>query len=1042
MTFFILSLSTILQFTAAFLAIRLVRVTEQRGTWTLFAIVLLLMGFRRCISLFQLYTGEITPSSNLSAELIALTISMLLVTAVYLVDPAFRSFLSTRVALRRSEEKFRETVDMLPQAVYEINLEGEVVFTNIAGRKLLGLEGELGNTRIRMPDLVVESDRYRANLNVKELLEGKPNGPNEYTTLNLKGEQIPVLAYSGLIREDGEVTGLRTLVIDISELKKTQQELKASETLLKEANKIARLGSWEKDMLSGTVIWSEETWNILGLNPAQHEPSSELFSSLVHPDDRENTHIALQELLNDKKPYDQVLRIILNDGSVKFLHERGHAFYDEDDRPVRTVGTLQDITERLLAEERLTDLGRIFDTSLNELYIFKSDSLNFVQANQSALNNLGYSMEELKQLTPAEINPNISMEQLEQNLQALRSGEVEKLNYETSHIRKDGTPYEVELHLQYLEHVKTSVFLAVAMDITERRKSENELRKLSQSVEASSTSVIITDFDGLIEYVNPNFTETTGYQRDEVIGKHIAILRSGETPERVFEELWKSIRAGGVWKGELRDRKKDGSLFWARVSISGIKDVNGKITHFISNQEDVTHEYVLSEQLSYQASHDSLTGLVNRREFERRAERLLGSTRRDNSEHALCYMDLDQFKVVNDTCGHTAGDEMMRQIATLLQGVVRKRDTLARFGGDEFGVLMEHCSPDHAHRVASNLQKAIQDFQFSWEGHVFRIGVSIGLIAITDEFSNLSELLRRADLACYMAKDMGRNRIHVYHDDDSSVVQRHGEMQWVTRIYQALEKDRFVLFAQKIESLSATSGSHYELLIRMKNDDGELIPPGAFLPAAERYSVIEQIDAWVIENTLRLLSESRHFLEEMSFISINLSGQSMTRPDILDFIVMQLDRYSIPAEKICFEITETTAITNLSTASGVIKALKERGCRFALDDFGSGLSSFGYLKNLPVDYLKIDGMFVKDIVEDPIDHAMVKSINEIGQVMGMGTIAEFVENDEIKGMLREIGVNYAQGYGIAKPVEFNSLLSAPNKVTNIDRSDFYQSRQS
>ncbi len=428
------------------------------------------------------------------------------------------------------------------------------------------------------------------------------------------------------------------------------------------------------------------------------------------------------------------------------------------------------------------------------------------------------------------------------------------------------------------------------------------------------------------------------------------------------------------------------------------------------------------EQLVFNASHDALTKLVNRREFERRAERLLDLVKLDKQPHALCFMDLDQFKIVNDSCGHAAGDEMLRQITTAIQQVVRKRDTLARMGGDEFSVLMECCSLEHAQRLADDLYRVIQDYVFLWEGQSFRVGVSIGLVAITEAVPNLTELLKEADAACYMAKDSGRNRIHIYQPEDAETAQRHSEMRWVSKINQALEEHRFCLYAQAIEPLDNSSEIHYELLIRMLDENQEIIPPGAFLSAAERYNIITKIDLWVINQAFNLLVNNPIFVEAVSFISINLSGQSLADSNVLNFIKKQLGKTGVDGKKICFEITETAAISHMGMATQLISTLKQLGCRFALDDFGSGLSSFGYLKRLPVDYLKIDGMFVKDIIDDPIDRAMAKSINEIGQIMGMKTIAEFVENDEIKDMLREIGVDYAQGYGIAKPLLFDDLL--------------------
>jgi len=562
----------------------------------------------------------------------------------------------------------------------------------------------------------------------------------------------------------------------------------------------------------------------------------------------------------------------------------------------------------------------------------------------------------------------------------------------------------------------------IMIDITESKQSQNELLKLSRAVEASPTAVLITDINGTIEYINPKFTEITGYDREYLIGKSPRILQSGTTLKSLYTDLWNTILCGKEWRGELHNRKKNGDLYWARNSISAVKDTNDKITHFISMQEDMTQEVEISEQLNFQTTHDALTGLINRLEFERRAERLLTMRQKDLDVHALCFLDLDQFKIVNDTCGHMAGDEMLRQISMILQHEVRQRDTLARLGGDEFAVLMEHCPLDQAQRVAWSLLEAVQDFHFCWEEHTFKVGVSIGLVSITEITTDLSELLKQADAACYMAKDRGRNRIHVYHENDADLAYRHGEMQWVERINQALEEDRFCLYAQTIMPLDERQGVHYELLLRMIGEKGQIIVPGSFLPAAERYSLIIKLDNWVIRKTFSLLSANPAILDQIHLVSINLSGHSLAENNVLELIFSLLDETGIDAEKICFEITETAAILNLANAQRFISSLQALGCQFALDDFGSGLSSFGYLKNLPVDYLKIDGLFIKDIVDNPIDYAMVKSINEIAQLMGMRTVAEFVENDQTKMLLKKIGVNYAQGYGISKPQPFEQLL--------------------
>jgi diguanylate cyclase (GGDEF)-like protein len=451
-----------------------------------------------------------------------------------------------------------------------------------------------------------------------------------------------------------------------------------------------------------------------------------------------------------------------------------------------------------------------------------------------------------------------------------------------------------------------------------------------------------------------------------------------------------------------------------------------------SQTEDVLFKQIIQErelqkQLSYQASHDSLTGLINRFEFENHLKRALDSVVAEDATHAMLYIDLDQFKIVNDTCGHVAGDELLRQLSTVLQQKIRSSDILVRLGGDEFGVLLVNCTPEHTISVANELLNTVQEFRFVWEDKSFVIGASIGVVQVDKDSGNLANIMSAADTACYSAKDAGRNRVHVFRKNDAVIVDRYGEMQWVARINDALENDSFQLFCQQIIPVGNTDACPLgliEILVRMKDEKGKLIPPGAFIPAAERYNLMTSLDRWVVKTTFEWLDRNSHITEQLGKCSINLSGQSISDARFLDYLLDLLTESAVPAGKICFEITETAAITNLSEATGFISRLKGIGCSFALDDFGSGLSSFAYLKNLPVDYLKIDGSFVKDIVEDPIDEAMVRSINEIGHVMGKETIAEFVENEQILEKLYEIGVDYAQGFGIDKPKPLDQFLLA------------------
>jgi diguanylate cyclase (GGDEF)-like protein len=448
---------------------------------------------------------------------------------------------------------------------------------------------------------------------------------------------------------------------------------------------------------------------------------------------------------------------------------------------------------------------------------------------------------------------------------------------------------------------------------------------------------------------------------------------------------------------------------------------------------DVSEARYMAQQMAWQANHDSLTGLVNRREFERRLADLIQGAKLRHKEHALLYMDLDQFKIINDTCGHIAGDEMLKQLSQLLQDEVRESDTLARLGGDEFGILLAGCHESKALTLAENLRQATKNFRFVWDNKSFEVGASIGLVNINDTSGNISDILSAADIACYAAKDMGRNRVHSYRPNDAELAQRHGEMHWVSRIREALDGDRFVLYCQKIQAITKidTTAGHYEILVRMLDENKQLVPPNLFIPAAERYNLMPSIDRWVIKNSFECVKNvlKRGGCSTLDTVSINLSGNTFSDDTFLEFVRSELNQHRLSAQMFCFEITETAAIANRSKAIRFMRELKKDGCRFSLDDFGSGLSSFAYLKELPVDYLKIDGGFVKDITDDPIDRAMVNAINQIGQLMNIKTIAEFVENDAILKVLRDIGVDYAQGYGIHRPTPLNSVL---NIVVNKD----------
>ncbi len=429
--------------------------------------------------------------------------------------------------------------------------------------------------------------------------------------------------------------------------------------------------------------------------------------------------------------------------------------------------------------------------------------------------------------------------------------------------------------------------------------------------------------------------------------------------------------------------------------------------------------------IRHMAYHDSLTDLINRAEFERRLEQTVESAAQQGHPHALLYLDLDQFKLVNDSCGHMAGDELLRRITRRLQNGVRESDTLARLGGDEFGVLLNNCPLQRAEEIAQTLLKSIQDYMFIWSDNSFKIGASIGLVQVSGDI-HATELLSLADMACYAAKDQGRNRIHIYNESDKTVTQRKGEMQWLQRLQEGMANHGLVLYRQHIKALQGNT-SHSELLLRLLDDDGSLILPDRFIPAAERYNMMPAVDLWVIQHACEQLQQMNmpaRAATAHETVFINLSATSLSENHLSGYIQDQLHSHGIPPESIGFEITETAAITDFDNALNLIAALRALGCKVALDDFGTGMSSFSYLKSLNVDYVKIDGSFVKNMLDNEMDGAIVEAVNKIGHIAGMQTIAEFVENDTILKRLTELGVDYAQGWAVAHPQPFTLQKSA------------------
>ncbi len=717
-------------------------------------------------------------------------------------------------------------------------------------------------------------------------------------------------------------------------------------------------------------------------------------------------------------------------------HARGPTT-DELDKLTRMARLAGIAIKRQLDEEKLLNSESryrgLFENVVDGVYITSREG-DIITVNPALVEMLGYdSAEDLKhagRTTVLYVNP-IDRERVFARLEA--DGVVKNFEYRLR--RKDGREIVVLENSRaiYDDDGEVVAHEGTLTDITERKQAETrifeEKERAQVTLQSIGDGVITTDAQGCIDYINPVAQELIGWEMRGARGKPIAevmTIINQNTRAAVDNPVTRCLSEGRVIT--LAENSvlinREGTEVPIQDSAAPIRDRVGNIIGSVMVIHDVSKESRLFRQLSYQASHDALTGLINRSEFENCLVTALDSAHNNpDHSHALLYLDLDQFKVVNDTFGHIAGDELLRQIAELVKVNIRSTDIVARLGGDEFGILLERCSEERAIEVAEAIRGAIEAHRFTWQESFTAARCSIGIVMVTKESPDVASIMSSADVACYSAKDMGRNQIHLYQDSDASM--RHEEMKWVSRITSAVEENRLELFYQPIIAIgknNANARGHYELLLRMRDEVGNIVNPDQFIPAAERYNLMSTLDRWVVHEALTQLADRNPEAKTAHYtLAINLSGTSLSEDRFLDFVVAELEKQKLPDGAICFEITETAAISNLSRVIHFMQELKKLGCLFSLDDFGSGLSSFTYLKNLPVDYLKIDGQFIRNVAEDSVDESMVKAINEVGRAMGIETIAERVETREVLDKLSELGIAYAQGYLIARPTSVQTF---------------------
>jgi len=671
---------------------------------------------------------------------------------------------------------------------------------------------------------------------------------------------------------------------------------------------------------------------------------------------------------------------------------------------------------------------------IHEAVLVHRDTI--LHANKQFASFVGVDRVELVGRRLGDLVPPEYADLVNENIQRRLAGETAAERYEIEMVGLQGQVSRLEITSALIEYEGEPALLVTGVEIIPTQTMPALKQLPAQAAAAAAISplhlyaldslaeaIIATDTEGHINYLNAAAERLTGATADTAIGKTLeeVVGLVDETERRVLNDPVRQALTSGAAvnlsrRALLLSRVNDSERS-IELSASPIRDANNEVTGAVVLLHDVTELRGLARQMSYQAAHDALTGLVNRREFERRLEESIESGHRGDGHHVLCYLDLDHFKTVNDTSGHLAGDNMLREVAKLLRDAVRDSDTVGRLGGDEFGLLLIGCPLDKARQIADDVCRAVGDYRFVWKDRIFNIGVSVGLIEISRESGSLEELLAAADSACYVAKKQGTGRVVVYSARDEALARHTGEFQWLQKLQSALKENRFQLYHQSIVPAYGDDGGGpaMEVLVRMRDEAGTEIQPVDFIRAAERYRLMGLVDRWVVQTALAALGRGAIHIAANRSMAINISGQTLADVQFLEFVVECLDSTGVNPAQVCFELSESSVIANLDHARRFVGVLHGMGCQFALDDFGSGLGSFSNLKNLPMDYLKIDGSFTRNLGRDTVNQAMVAAMIKLARTLDFKVIAEQVEDPAAMETLRRMGVDYIQGYAVSRP---------------------------
>ena len=955
--------------------------------------------------------------------------------------------LQSRQALDEERMRLAAIIEGTGAGTWEWNVQtGETRF-NIRWAEIVGATlDELSPTTIQTwVDLAHPEDMARSNVLLQAHFAGETvDYECEARMRHHDGHWVWVLDRGKVLTRtvEGQPEWMFGTHLDITARKAQEDRLRKSEELLNQTGALAQVGGWEVDIASGSIQWSEQTCRIHGVEPG-YKPQLAEAIEFYAPEARPIVESAVAQAMADGTDWDLELPIIQKGGRRIWVRAVGHAEF-LGGNPVRLYGAFQDITLRVqgrlaleAAQQRVTlatETGGIGVWELNvQTGVLTWDALMYAMYGlPEGSGTDGYELW-ARHLHPADRS------RAEQEFKSsLESGADFRSEFRV--IWDDGSVHFLRAAGSVTRDAAGQALhiVGVNWDVTPLRELASQLAEqhelLRVTLQSIGDAVITTDAQSQVTWLNPVAERMTGWLSSEALGRPLTQVFHivNEETRHPTENPVATCLAQGTIVGLANDTvliSRNGDEFGIEDSAAPIRNRSGDVLGVVLVFHDVTEQRRLSGEMSYRATHDALTGLVNRAEFETRLRRTLDKAHADRSEHAMLYIDLDQFKLVNDACGHSVGDQLLQQVAKLLREAVRARDTLARLGGDEFAVILEHCPADQAQCVAQQICDRMEEFRFVHEDRRFRIGTSIGLVPVDSRWASTAAAMQAADTSCYAAKEAGRNRVHVWFDTDQAMRTRHGEMQWATRLEQALDEDRFVLYAQRIEALGdGSTGLHAEALIRLLDSDDSLIPPGAFIPAAERFHMATRIDRWVLKRAVQQI-QAMPDINALDTLCINLSGQSVgDRAFHRHAIDALTEAGSAVCRRICLEITETAAVTNMADAAIFIEQVRALGARVALDDFGAGASSFGYLKTLKVDLLKIDGSFIRDMIDDPLDAAAVRCFVDVARVVGVKTVAEFVDRPEVLARVREIGIDYAQGFLLHKPEPIENLFSALARI--------------